>query len=114
MSESPWPRSALHEAIHGAVAGEHVHLARRVLESGEPVLNLEMHTRSPRDPEKQHWWLVSCHPVRAGSEITGLVTILQNVTALRRSEAEVRERVAELRTLSELVPVGIALLEYFV
>jgi PAS domain S-box-containing protein len=99
------------EVLPEAARSQALGIARRVLESGEPVLNLEMQTRSPRDPEKQHWWLVSCHPVRAGSEITGLVTILQNVTALRRSEAEARRRAAELETLSEAAPVGIALVD---
>ena len=99
------------EVVPEAARSHALGIARRVLESGEPVLNVEVHTRSPRDPGKQHWWLVSCHPVRSGSEITGLVTILQNVTALRRSEAEARRRAAELETLSEVAPVGIALVD---
>ena len=39
------------------------------------------------------------------------MTILQNVTALRRSEAEVRRRAAELETLYEVAPMGIALVD---
>jgi PAS domain S-box-containing protein len=101
----------MEEVLPEAAKSQALGIARRVLASGEPVLNLEMHTRSPRDPAKQHWWLVSCHPVRAGGEITGLLTVLQNVTALRRSEVEARRRAAELKTLSEVAPVGIGLVD---
>jgi PAS domain S-box-containing protein len=101
----------MEEVLPEAAKPQSLGIARRVLASGEPVLNLEMQTRSPCDPAKHHWWLVTCQPVRSGGEITGLVTILQNVTALRRSEAEARRRAAELETLSEVATVGIALLD---
>jgi PAS domain S-box-containing protein len=86
-------------------------LARRVLETGEAVHNFEIHTRSKNDPANEHWWLVSCHPVRSGDAVSGLVTVVQNVTTLRRTEAEARRQGAELAALYETAPVGIGLVD---
>ena len=86
-------------------------IARRVLETGLAAHNVEVHSRSSRDPAKEHWWLVSCHPVRVGDAVTGLVTAVQNVTTLRRAEEGARRQGAELAALHEAAPVGIGLVD---
>lgn len=101
----------MHEVLPEAARSQAIALARRVLETGEPVLNVELHTVSPRDASRDHWWLVSCHPVRSGGELTGLMTVLQNVTSLRRAEDQARRQGAELAALYETAPVGIGLVD---
>ena len=99
------------EVLPEAAREPAIALARRVLETGEAVHNFELYTRSKQDPANEHWWLVSCHPVRAGDAVSGLVTVVQNVTTLRRAEAEARRQGAELAALYETAPVGIGLVD---
>ena len=112
-------------AINGVPAADHrdktlrdviPHLAeraeppyRRVIESGEPVLGVEISGRTPATPNEDHHWLVSYYPVVANDgTVRGVQTIVQDVTAQKIAEAAlslrsdhleqlVLERTAELR-----------------
>jgi PAS domain S-box-containing protein len=102
----------MEEVMPEASRGRAIAIARRVLETGEAILNEEVHTRSARDPGLEHWWLVSCHPVKGASgEISGLVTVVQNVTQLRRTQDEALRRGEELAAIYEAAPVGIGLVD---
>jgi PAS domain S-box-containing protein len=101
----------MEEVIPQAARAQAVAIARRVLDSGEAVTNVEVHTISPRDPSREHWWLVSCHPLRRGGEVSGLLTVIQNATAIKRAELEARRRVEELEAVYRNSPVGLGLLD---
>jgi PAS domain S-box-containing protein len=97
---------SMEEVLPDAARSQAVAIARRVLETGEFVQE-EVHTVSSRDPSREHWWLVHCHAVRVDDEVTGAITVLQNITALKRVEQEFRERFEELDFLYQNTPVGL-------
>lgn len=69
-------------------------LMRRVLETGVPVLNLELRSKMADLPGEPHTWLASFYPVRARtSEILGLGVVVLEVTEQRRAE-EARAQLA--------------------
>ena len=59
---------------------------RQVLESGQPVLNLELSGNSLLDPGKTHYWLDNIYPVRVNAEIVGLGVIFIDITERKESE----------------------------
>jgi len=82
---------------------------RRVLETGQPLLNCEVHGGSALgSDEPQRYWLLSYHPVQAGDgSITGVHGVVQEITerkaadeALRQSEQRFR---AMVTTTSDLM-----------
>ena len=59
---------------------------RKVLESGQPVLNLELSGNSLIDPGKIHYWLDNIYPVRVNEEIVGLGVIFIDITDRKQNE----------------------------
>ena len=59
---------------------------RSVLETGEPISNLELNGQTAEDPGHVHSWLESISPVRVGDEIVGLGIVLIDITDRKRSE----------------------------
>lgn len=59
---------------------------RHVLESGVPVLNIELSGATAEDPGRVHHWLESIYPVRVGPEITGLGVVLIDITERKKAE----------------------------
>lgn len=60
---------------------------RRVLERGEPVLELELSRAEPDDPSRVRAWVESWYPVRAGAETIGVGIVARDVTDEKRAEA---------------------------
>jgi len=97
-------------AINGASVQEHIGrtvaevvpklwpqiepIYRRVLDSGEVMLDYEMTGETSADPGHVHHWLVNFYPVRVDAEIIGIGVVVIDIT--ERKEAE-----AALRTLTE-------------
>ena len=73
------------------------HVYRRVLETGEAAMNLEV-TRQRSGKEGSRFWLASYYPVRAEEEIIGVGVIVADVT--ERQEAELF-RAAVMDTMVE-------------
>jgi PAS domain S-box-containing protein/putative nucleotidyltransferase with HDIG domain len=59
---------------------------RSVLESGQPIYNLELTGPTAEDPGHAHAWLESIYPVRVADEIVGLGIVLVDITDRKRSE----------------------------
>ena len=59
---------------------------RKVLESGQAVLNVELRGPSLIDPGKIHYWLDNIYPVRVNAEIVGLGVIFIDVTDRKENE----------------------------
>ncbi|MFN6559224.1 MAG: PAS domain S-box protein [Nostoc sp. ChiSLP01] len=83
---------------------------QRVLETGEPVLNVEISTYIPRQPENYKHWLGNYYPVnnRMG-ETVGIGMILADVTAAKQTEVALRESEERFRAMFNQAAVGIAL-----
>jgi PAS domain S-box-containing protein len=69
---------------------------RRVLETGEPLLNWELSGETAAAPGEQRYWHETVYPVfNAAGEVTGVGAIVVEVTESKRAEEALRE--AELR-----------------
>jgi signal transduction histidine kinase len=84
------------------LAGVLVPLARRVLETGEPVLELEMTAGTPNDPDAARHWSASYYPVDGpdGRRI-GVGAVVMETTERRRAEQRTELQHAVARALSE-------------
>ncbi len=57
---------------------------RRVLDDGVELLNIEVDGESSADPNNvQHYWLASFYPVRLGTDIIGVGTVVVDITDRR-------------------------------
>jgi PAS domain S-box-containing protein len=63
---------------------------RRILASGEPVLNVEVSGETPAAPGEMRYWVESWYPVRVRDEIIGIGAVVEEVTARKRLEADRR------------------------
>jgi HD-GYP domain-containing protein (c-di-GMP phosphodiesterase class II) len=59
---------------------------RRVLATGEPVLNFEMQGRSAESPDRMRHWLASWYPVHIAEEIVGVGIVVVDVTELHEAD----------------------------
>jgi PAS domain S-box-containing protein len=59
----------------------------KVLETGEPILDLVVHGATEAEPQVRKYWLVRYHPVESGSgSPQGVILILQDITERRKAE----------------------------
>ena len=78
------------------IGDDAVAVLRRVLETGEPLRDVEITGRTPASPELRTW-VEDFHRVRTPSgEVLGVVAVLSDVTALRRSERRLRQLIDSL------------------
>jgi PAS domain S-box-containing protein len=76
---------------------------RRVIEPGEPILNVEIYGVTPGDPEAPHHWLMSYHPLKSDEgNVQGVSTVVQDITELKEAEAELKWELAVNAALSAL------------
>ena len=72
-------------------------VCHQVLETGEPVVNLEVEGQAPATGERR-CWLSSFYPVRLASEVIGIGLVVVDITERRRAEdlrAVVMDNMAE-------------------
>src|SRR4051812_29262875 len=86
-------------------------LARGVIESGRPVIGLEMNGGTPGDPEARRHWSASYYPVtgRDGTTI-GVGAVIEETTERRRAEQRTELQHAVTRILSEAEAIDAAVL----
>ncbi len=90
--------------INGVPAGDHIgrtvfdvlpelgaevarHL-RRVLETGEPIVDIEVAGSTPAAPDVARNWLVSYYPVRLDGKTVGVGGVIVEITERKRTEEE--------------------------
>jgi PAS domain S-box-containing protein len=75
---------------------------RHVIDTGEPILDLEVEGRTAAGPEDTRNWLVSYYPVRdAADTILGVGVVITDVTERERARAEAEAAGARLSVLAE-------------
>jgi PAS domain S-box-containing protein len=90
---------------------------RRVIETGQPVLGLEIEGETPAQPQAQRVWIVDYSPIRdEASRVVAVNVVAREVTAeraaaraLAASEAQLRGSATRLSTLVDALPLGVAL-----
>jgi two-component system, cell cycle sensor histidine kinase and response regulator CckA len=67
-------------------------IMRRALNTGEPVLDVELSGETPADPGRQHHWLASFYPVRMqAGEILGVGVLVSEITDRKQLEDQLRQ-----------------------
>ena len=78
------------DVVHN-LAAEIEPLIRQVFETGTPVLNYEVKGHAASAPDVTGWWLKSFFPIaREGENVTQVGAVVQDITALKRAENNVR------------------------
>jgi len=87
-------------------------LLRRIMEEGGSLRNVEVRSRPPSDPEREHVFQLSVDPVRdAAGEIVGHTSSVQDVTELQRIEEAAAQRLRQLEILYAHTPIGLCFMD---
>jgi PAS domain S-box-containing protein len=77
---------------------------RRVLETGEPQIDAELHAMTLVEPRQPCVWLQSCFPLRDDAgRIIGLNVVVRDITEQKRNLEAVRLNEERFRTLANIV-----------
>jgi PAS domain S-box-containing protein len=95
-----------------AMAAEEELQLQHVLDTGEPLLNIEISGKTRKKPERYGYWLGNYYPVNnAMGETVGIGIILADVTAAKQTEVALRESEERFRAMFNQAAVGITLVE---
>ncbi|XGV98261.1 MAG: PAS domain S-box protein [Leptolyngbya sp. BL-A-14] len=72
-----------------------------ILETGEPLLNVEITGETPAQPGVQRTWLEHFLPLKSGDRVIGISTVCEEITERKRLEAERHRIETELRQAKE-------------
>jgi PAS domain S-box-containing protein len=73
-------------------------LMQKVIETGEPIVGIELHGETPPQPEIRRDWLAKFYPVKApDGTVTGVGAILEDVTERKRLEKTQKILLTELQ-----------------
>ncbi len=87
-------------------------LARRVLETGEPVLNQEERGATHAQNDEPYDWLASYFPLRVSSgEIRGVTLVVLDITSLKQAERNLIIQKAYLEQLVESAPEAVVIVD---
>lgn len=69
----------IHEIIPD-IAQEVEPILRKAINTGEPILNVEIKTRSQMDPKQHSWFIANYYPLRGNDKkVKGVNVIFQNI-----------------------------------
>ena len=83
-------------------------IIQQVLETGQPVLNVEISGEPPGKPGTLGYWLANYYPVKNDrGEIIGVGLIITDITAAKKTELALRESEMRFRSVVESNMIGI-------
>jgi PAS domain S-box-containing protein len=74
------------EVLPALPAAEVEELLRRVLETGEPLVDHELHGETPATGGERRWWRETYYPVSVGPSTIGVGVLARDVTLEKRAE----------------------------
>jgi signal transduction histidine kinase len=83
-----------------------VHFFRQVLSTGEPLVNLEIRTPAPAQPDMMRDWLVNLHPLKnERGQVAGVNAVVQEITDRKRAEEEIKKSQELFQAFMDNLPV---------
>ncbi len=83
-------------------------IARRVLETGEPVFDIEVEGEAPNEPGTRRMYREQWLPQKdATGKVVAINIVVSDVTNEKRIERELRDKVEELQALLDAVPAAV-------
>ncbi|HEX7654966.1 MAG TPA: response regulator, partial [Verrucomicrobiae bacterium] len=80
---------------------------RRVFETGEPALNVELHGATPANPENSRDWLVNYHPLKhPDGQVYAVCGMVMDITERKRNELRQQKLEAQLREAQKMEALG--------
>jgi PAS domain S-box-containing protein len=86
-------------------------LLRSILETGEPLLNVEITGETPAQPGVKRTWLESFIPLKYGDEVIGISTVCEEITERKQAEQALRHSEERYRTLFETMEDGFCVIQ---
>jgi len=101
----------LHEVIPD-IAALVEPIYRKVIETGEPIVDFELEGTSATEPGVVKCWSASYYPYTfADGTVAGVRTVIQDITARKQAERALRESERELRRMADTLPSMIAYID---
>lgn len=100
--------SPAEDLVPGAAGGDFAEHVRRVLASGEPMLDQELSSDGFPGAHPDRTWLLNLHALRLGGELWGVVASFQDISSIRRAERLAQQQLRELESIYRNAPVGLA------
>ena len=83
-----------------------VQFFRHVLSTGEPLVNLEIRTPAPAQPDVMRDWLVNLHPLKnERGQVAGVNAVVQEITDRKRAEEEIKKSQELFQAFMDNMPV---------
>ncbi len=100
------------EEVFPEIAPQVIPWIRQVIETGEPVIDVEVAGTTPTEPGVEKCWRVSYHPLKdRDGTVHRISTVVQDITEHKQAEEELRTTQQYLDTILLNLPVGVAILE---
>lgn len=88
-----------------ALADEAEPQLRQILQTGKPVLNIEISGETPAQPDTQRTWVESWYPqLGQDAQPVGIHIVCEEITERRQRDLALRESETRFRLLTELLP----------